>query len=180
MNQLALLLRGINVGRGNPIGMAELRSALESAGFARPRTLLRSGNVVVETQLAAAAAATTAMAAIRHAFGIDVGVVVRTRAQLANLLTADPLADVVDNPSCYVATFLSEPAPAAQLDAFVANVTAPDVVAIAPGRRELLLWCPTGQSKSAAAASLAKLRLPGIMTARNWNTVTKLEALFDA
>ena len=42
------LLRGINVGRHRRIKMADLREALTAAGFERVRTLLQSGNVVLD------------------------------------------------------------------------------------------------------------------------------------
>jgi uncharacterized protein (DUF1697 family) len=42
-----LLLRGINVGGNNKIGMAALRSALEAAGYTGVKSYLQSGNVVV-------------------------------------------------------------------------------------------------------------------------------------
>ncbi|THG30158.1 DUF1697 domain-containing protein [Naasia lichenicola] len=45
----AALLRGINVGSGNRIAMADLRSALESAGHGDVRTVLASGNVVFDS-----------------------------------------------------------------------------------------------------------------------------------
>ncbi|HEY8589215.1 MAG TPA: DUF1697 domain-containing protein, partial [Naasia sp.] len=41
------LLRGVNVG-GVKVPMAELRSLLEDAGFGRVRTLLASGNVLLD------------------------------------------------------------------------------------------------------------------------------------
>ena len=43
------LLRGINVGRNRRIRMADLREALTAAGFGRVRTLLQSGNVVLDS-----------------------------------------------------------------------------------------------------------------------------------
>lgn len=179
MTQLAFLLRGINVGTAKAVGMSDLRSALEEAGFESVRTLLRSGNVVAHTSLAAAAAGARVTEVIRAAFGIDVAVVVRTQATLARLVASDPLATVVDNPSYYVVTFFAAPPPQSVLDAFIAEVKAPDAAVVTRGRHELLLWCPAGQSRSPAALRLGKVKFPTPITARNWNTTTKLLALFD-
>ncbi|MCW2972579.1 MAG: hypothetical protein JWN72_852 [Thermoleophilia bacterium] len=177
MAQLAFLLRGINVGTAKAVAMAELRTAVEAAGFEQPRTLLRSGNLVAATDLSVAAAGPAVEAVIRDTFGMDVGVVVRAKRDLAQLVHDAPLADVAENPSRHVVAFFSEPPPPAALAAFVEATEAPD--AALARTRELVLWLPAGQADSPAAKRLAKLKLPGVTTVRNWNTVTKLLALFD-
>jgi len=177
MAQLALLLRGINVGGASVLAMADLRDALATAGFHDPRTLLRSGNVVVDTQLAPDAAAAAAHDAIEQSLDRDVAVVARTHAQLAELVADQPLAEVATSGTYLVTYFLDAPAPP-EIDAFAATVRPPDVLLVRAGRRELVLWCPLGQSRSDAVARLTKLRLPTTVTARNWNTVTKLLAMF--
>ena len=51
MKPCIALVRGINVGGHNLVGMAKLRDFLIAAGFAEVRTLLQSGNVVFQTSL---------------------------------------------------------------------------------------------------------------------------------
>ncbi|MBC7462172.1 MAG: DUF1697 domain-containing protein [Thermoleophilia bacterium] len=178
MAQLAFLLRGINVGTAKSIAMAELRAAVEAAGFEQPRTLLRSGNLVAHTDLPAREAERALEEVIRDSFSMDVGVVTRTRGDLARLISDAPLAGVADNPSRHVVAFFSQAPPAADLAAFADATEAPD--AALARTRELVLWVPAGQTGSPAAQRLAKLRLPGVVTVRNWNTITKLLAVFDA
>ena len=48
MTARVALLRGINVGRGNRIAMADLRECLSEVGFEDVRTLLASGNVIFD------------------------------------------------------------------------------------------------------------------------------------
>jgi uncharacterized protein (DUF1697 family) len=176
MARYAFLLRGINVGRAKSIAMAELRAALEADGFTDVRTLLRSGNVGATVELGAAAAGTRVGELVASAFGMDVGVVVRTHRQLASLVAADPLRDVVDDPSRYVVAFFSS-AGGAELQVFADATEAPDACVARP--HELVLWMPAGQVDSPAAKRLAKARFPGTLTARNWNTVTKLLTLLE-
>lgn len=49
MARVVLLLRGLNVGRNRRVPMADLHELLEEAGYPEPRTLLQSGNVVLES-----------------------------------------------------------------------------------------------------------------------------------
>lgn len=44
MPAFAALLRGVNVGRGHRIAMADLRALLAALGYLRVATLLNSGN----------------------------------------------------------------------------------------------------------------------------------------
>ena len=52
MTRYAVLLRGINLGRSRRIGMADLRALLTEAGYGGVATLLQSGNVVLDSDLA--------------------------------------------------------------------------------------------------------------------------------
>jgi uncharacterized protein (DUF1697 family) len=51
---------------------------------------------------------------------------------------------------------------------------------VGAGARELYLWCPDGQADSPLVKAVGRARLPGVLTARNWNTVAKLLPLLDA
>lgn len=55
----ALLLRGVNVGAKTRLAMADLRAALESAGFEDVSTYLQSGNAVVSVPGRSSAAKVT-------------------------------------------------------------------------------------------------------------------------
>src|SRR3954453_2697973 len=88
------LLRGVNVGRGNPLGMAELRQALEAAGFQGVATIGRSGNVVLGTADGYAGTVADRIAeAVASVLGKRVGVVMRTAAQLATVVSANPIKE---------------------------------------------------------------------------------------
>jgi uncharacterized protein (DUF1697 family) len=80
-----VLLRGINLGARNRIGMQELRELLASAGFEDVRTYLQSGNVVLSSRAAPEQVAHTCEQQIAARFGLDIQVVVRTREELAEV-----------------------------------------------------------------------------------------------
>lgn len=85
----ALLLRGVNVGAKTRLAMAELRAALESAGFEDVSTYLQSGNAVVSVPGRSSAAKVAER--VRAAFGAGLpwspGVVVRAGPEMAAIVT---------------------------------------------------------------------------------------------
>lgn len=89
------LLRGVNVGRAKRIGMAELRAAVEGAGFTGVRTLLNSGNVLFTATRAStpAQAAGRVEEAITGAFGITSRVLVLSGADVDAIVAENPLRD---------------------------------------------------------------------------------------
>ena len=173
-----LLLRGINLGRARRVGMGALRDLLTARGHADVRTHLQSGNVVLDTHLPAADLVADVEQAIEADFGFAVPVVVRTGAELAAVLAADPLAGTWTDPARHLVTFLSaEPDP--ELVAAL-PAAAPEDGAYRLLGRELYLWFPGGVS----VAPIGKWRwdrligVPG--TARNWTTVRSLARLASA
>src|SRR6516225_11146866 len=70
MTKYAAFLRGVNVG-GVTLKMAEVASALAEAGFADVRTILASGNVLLESSAGVAAVRKKAEATLRKRFGYD-------------------------------------------------------------------------------------------------------------
>ncbi len=178
MSALVLLLRGINVGKAKQVPMAELKALLQDAGYGDVRTHLRSGNVVASTSLSPAAAAQDASSRIAAHFGFEVGVVVRTAEELVATVDADPLGAVADNPSRHMVAFLDvEPSPAL-VEALTAAAVEPERFAVAG--QDVHLWLPDGVTGSPLSAVLTPKAVGGLVTVRNWNTVTKLLAMASA
>jgi hypothetical protein len=100
------LLRGINLGSTNRISMPELRAALEEAGFEGVRTHLQSGNVVLDSGAKPEGVVRKCRQVIKERFGLDIPVVVRTRAELAAVVNRNPLGEVVTEPKRYQVSFL--------------------------------------------------------------------------
>jgi uncharacterized protein (DUF1697 family) len=169
-----VLLRGINVGRARQVDMGRLREVLTARGHGAVRTHLRSGNVVLDSGLAEPELVADAEEALRSAFGMEVPVVVRTGAELAAVVAADPLGDVATDPARYLVTFLPTVPDA---DRVAALPPAPEGEAHRVLGRELYQWLPGGISGSAMTTWKWEQLLGPAGTARNWNTVTKLAEL---
>lgn len=166
------LLRGINVGRNRRIRMADLRSALEAAGFGRVRTVLQSGNVVLDAPGASAAEVSRRVHdAVLTASGFDVAVLVRTGHQLAGVVSRSPMPAPPDGSRFFVA-FPDRPA---------ATVERPPLPVGSeeqwwPEGQEIYVWCPGGLLESPLMSAFAG-RHAVHATVRNWNTVTALARL---
>jgi uncharacterized protein (DUF1697 family) len=157
--------------------MAQLRSALEDAGFEDVATYVQSGNVVLTSRDSAAQVAGVVERVIEKEFGLKIPVVVRTGAELAKVVERNPLAQVAKNPKRYQVTFL-EKKPAPALVRKLEEVAAPGERVVAEGR-EIYAWHPEGVARSKLWAALAGKGLGVTATARNWTTVTKLLELAD-
>jgi uncharacterized protein (DUF1697 family) len=170
-----LLLRGINLAARNRIAMPDLRSVLEDAGFDDVRTYLQSGNVVVGSKAKSDDVARRAERLIAKHFDLDIAVVVRSRAQLAQIVERNPLQKVAKNPKRYQVSFLASKPGGDVIERVEAAAEPPEqVVAIG---REIYAWHPDGIGRSRLWTLLAGQRLGITATARNWTTVTKLLSL---
>jgi uncharacterized protein (DUF1697 family) len=173
VSRYVALLRGINVGRARQVDMPRLREMLAARGYGEVRTHLRSGNVVLDSDLAEGRLAAELTSAIAEEFGMDVPVVLRTGKELARIVADDPLGILATDPSRYSVTFLPQ-APAKDL---VAALPPPEDGEYRVAGRELYLWLPDGMAHS-PMATWKWGRLLGVEgTNRNWNTVTKLAEL---
>jgi uncharacterized protein (DUF1697 family) len=166
------MLRGINLGGRRRVPMAELRTLLTDAGYEDVRTYVQSGNIVLGSPAKPAEVERELQTLISERFGFDVPVVVRSRAQLAAVVKADPLGDVADDPKRYQVSFLSAKPKAAVVRALEAADVAPEQVAVSG--REIYAWHPEGVARSKLWNALAGKDLGVTATARNWTTVTTL------
>jgi len=172
MDRQVVLLRGINLGPNRRIAMPQLRELLATEGFEDVRTYVQSGNIILSSDLPLDVVQRKCEERIAHHFGFDVPVIVRTRAELEQVVARNPLADVADNPKRYQVTFLSDELDGDVLRQLQARATESErLVAIG---RELYAWHPEGVARSKLWAQLAGTGLGVTATARNWTTVTTL------
>ncbi len=157
--------------------MADLRELLQGHGHDDVRTHLQSGNVVLSSALAPRKLEAQLERQLAEGLGMEVRVLVRTRAELAAVVRRDPLGKVATNGSRYLVSFLSERLPAKVARELEAADIAPAQLVI--DGRELYGWYPDGVQRAPLAKLLADERLGVVSTARNWNTVTKLLQLLD-
>lgn len=163
MTRYVALLRAVNVGGTGKLPMAELRTMCEAVGFTNVRTYIASGNVVFDSKLAEASVKSRLEHCLEEYAGKPVGVAVRTREELAQVLTANPFKSAAPNRT--VAIFLDTPPPADALT----HASGQREEEIALGAREIYVHYNNGMADT-------KLKIPAARTgtARNMNTVAKL------
>jgi uncharacterized protein (DUF1697 family) len=171
MKQL-VMLRAINLGPKRRVAMAELRELLEAAGFGEVKTYLQSGNAVLSSELAPTELERECAALVSERFGFEIAVLARTADELAQVVSANPLGDVAENPKRYQVSFLSGELPAARVRALHALALPAERLAIIG--REAYAWHPDGVARSKLSSALASPSLGVTATARNWTTVTAL------
>ena len=166
MHTYIALLRAVNVGGTGKLPMTELKALCESAGFGNVRTYIASGNVVFSSTLAEAAVKQALTDKLLVYAGKPVGVLVRSAAEMAAVLTANPFPDAPGNR--VAAIFLD----AAALPGALAAAVGMQNELMALGQREIYVHYGDGMADS-------KLRIPAAKsgTARNMNTVAKLAAM---
>jgi uncharacterized protein (DUF1697 family) len=166
MTAFVALLRAVNVGGTGKLPMNDLKALCEKVGFVKVRTYIASGNVVFESKKSETEVKTMLEARLEVYAGKRVGVLVRTAAELEQVLAANPFPKAPPNRT--VAIFLNERPPRDTLDT-ISGRNGEDVQL---GKREIYVHYPGGMGKS-------KLKIPAARagTARNMNTVAKLAAL---
>ena len=105
-------------------------------------------------------------------FGLDVAVVVRSRAELARVVKRNPLAKVATDPKRYQVTFLAK-----KLDPKVVRElkdAAADSEQVVVSGREVYAWHPRTIARSRLWNRLAGKGLGVTATSRNWTTVEAL------
>lgn len=192
-HRYAVLLRGINLGK-RQLAMADFKELLEGLGYLDVKTHLRSGQAVLtDPKGGAAKTATTRIAdqverAIAKDLGLDVPVVVRSRAELAKVVKANPFAQPDQpghadrDPAKLFCVFLSDKLTATDLKAVDPATYEPEEFALGAGGRELFLWLPNGMGVSKLGV-VKWDRVTGrkglVATARNWRTTLKVLDLLD-
>ena len=106
MTRYAAFLRGVNVGGVN-LKMAEVAKAFEDAGFAGVRTILASGNVLLESRSGADTVRKKAEKALRDTFGYDAWVLAYRIDAVAAVSKGYPFERELEGHHSYV-TFVTD------------------------------------------------------------------------
>jgi uncharacterized protein (DUF1697 family) len=176
MARYVVLLRGINLGGSRRVSMQDLRALLTNLGYTDVATLLQSGNAVLDSTRRQP---DKVCAEIERAIGAELGMpvrcVVRTAAELAAVVDANPFPEHAADGAKLMVSFASGRVDRAKLAGVEADAFAPDEFAV--GDREIYLWLPNGASGSRIPIDFWDKRTGLTTTTRNWNTVTKLLAM---
>jgi uncharacterized protein (DUF1697 family) len=168
------LLRGINVGGKNMLAMSALAKRFADAGCEDVVTYINSGNVVFRATAALAKklpAVITAAIAKHHE--LQIPIVMRTAAELAGIVAANPYAKA-PLAELYVG-FLATAPDAAAIARLDPKRSPPDEFRVIGG--EIYLRYRNGAGTTKLTNAYFDSKLATVSTVRNWNTVLALHGL---
>jgi uncharacterized protein (DUF1697 family) len=171
VTRYAAFLRGVNVG-GINLKMAEVATALTGAGFANVRTILASGNVLLDSSDGVDVVRRKAEAALRARFGYDAWVLAYDVAAVRAVVDAYPFEREVDGYQSYV-TFVADAAVLDELAALGEQAGPNEKVGCGAG---VLYWqVPKGTTlDSTIGKTMGKPRYKSSTTTRNLRTLMKV------
>jgi uncharacterized protein (DUF1697 family) len=169
------LLRGINVGTAKSIAMPELATVFTRLGFSNVTTVLRSGNVVFESESPLAESATADIErAVFEATAVRSSVLVLGAQEFAAVADANPLLGVATDGSKLFVTFVTEMPKSLEVPDSAA--IAPEILAVGPAA--IYQWMPAGSMQTKVKPAFWR-QFARPVTTRNANTIEKLRALLD-
>lgn len=175
MPRFIVLLRAINVG-GRKAPMEQLRAACIEAGFADVESYIQSGNLVFTDNREAAAIQTAVEQVVAERFGFSSDAIVRTAHEWSTYAAGSPFPDVEVARPNRLHLCLSKHAPKADAaERLMERATLHERVVLVGDALWVDFGGGVGQSK---LTPVVFDRLVGsTVTARNWNTVRKLQAM---
>ena len=178
LKRYVALLRGINLGARNKIGMADLRALFENLEAEDVETYVQSGNVVFRSRTARDELGRRIERRISSELGLEIKVLLRTSAELAKLVAGNPFAKRQSDPVKLHVTFLADTPAPARVRALDRTQFEPDEFRVAG--REVYLHTPNGYGRSKLSNAYFETQLGVAATTRNWKTVTALADLAQA
>jgi uncharacterized protein (DUF1697 family) len=169
MPSYVALLRAVNVGGTGKLAMSDLKAMCLAERFSQVATYIASGNVVFHTEGSEAEVKAALERRLLNHAGKPVGVILRTAAEIAAALRANPFPG--HPPNRTVAIFLDDTPPADALD----DIRGLGDEEVRLGTREIYVAYGAGMRDS-------KLKIPAAArgTARNINTIAKLSEMAAA
>jgi uncharacterized protein (DUF1697 family) len=172
------ILRGINVGTGRKVPMADLKKLCEKLGLQQVQTYIQSGNVVFE--LAKPEAIPILEIRLQQAFsgtfGFDIPVVIRTDGEWAESIAQNPFLkeENVDIDRLHLTCLKEVPSPE-WLQKIKVFQYLPDRYEIIG--KDVFIFCAAGYGTSKLVNSFFESKLKVPATTRNWKTVMKLHEM---
>ncbi len=171
------LIRGINVGGHKKVAMADLRALLERLGFADVKSLLQSGNMVFRggRRTALGVERLLEMEAAKQ-LALEADFFVRSAREWKTVIAENPFPKEADtDPGHLVVMCMKDRPDRANVQALESAIVGREIVRA--GDRHLYIVFPDGIGTSRLTNALIEKKLGTRGTARNWNTVLKLDAL---
>jgi len=170
MTRYAAFLRGVNVGGVN-LKMAQVAKAFEEAGFTNVRTILASGNVLLESRAGVDAVRKKAETALRDAFGYDAWVLAYDIETVRAISDNFPFEREVEGQHSYV-TFVTDKKVLDELAALGKDAGPDEKVKRGKG---VIYWqAPKGTLGTTIGKTMGMKRYKSSTTTRNLRTIDKV------
>jgi len=166
------LLRGVNLAGRNKVAMPALRTLVGGLGYDDVTTYIQSGNVIFTSADSAAKVRPALEKAIAEELGVDIVVVVRTRAQLKKVVDGNPYAKKLKDDRLVHVCFLAEKPKADKVKALTSGDWGTDEVTVKG--TEAYIHTPNGYGRANLNNTVVEKQLGVAGTARNWRTTLKL------
>ncbi len=171
------LFRGINVGGNHPVKMTELKALHELLGLRNVVTYIQSGNVIFTSDtIDTLQLERDIEKAFSDKFGFHSHTVVRSLSDIQSIIANTPFQHSHDKESKWIAVlFLVTSAAVNALEEIRKVYNGPEEIVILG--KEAYIYYPEGMGRSKLTPALLEKKLGTSSTARNWNTVLKLQEL---
>jgi uncharacterized protein (DUF1697 family) len=171
------LFRGINVGGNRIVPMSELKSLHQALGFKDVVTYIQSGNVVFSSDATnPAQLARQIEESFAQKFGFQSQVMVRTSAELQEIIASNPFQNQPEKEPKWVAVlFLTTRPESSALEDLKKTYSGPEEIYLIG--QELFVYYPDGIGRSKLTLPLIEKKLKTVGTGRNWNTVLQLQKM---
>lgn len=179
MEKYVVFLRGINVGGNNLINMTDLKNALSKNQFENVRTYINSGNVVFHSNESKNKVKEIFAKTIKAKFSLMIDMIVKTQKELDKIISNNPFdAEKENDNSKRAVVMLSD------------KVDKEKAVLFRSDRRIaenyyhkddlLYIYYHDGAGRSKFTNAYIEKKTNVISTARNWNTILKMDEMMRA
>ena len=179
MTRCVSLFRGINVGGNQIVRMDALKALHQTLGLRDVQTYIQSGNVVFSSDGADVTQIQKDIEdAFAQTFGFQVKVMVRTAGEFNVMIANNPFQDQpMRESNRLVAMFLAGHPISTALEDIQQTYTGPEEIHIIG--QEAFIYYPEGQGRSKLTNTFLEKKLGTAGTARNWNTVLRLQKMME-
>jgi uncharacterized protein (DUF1697 family) len=176
MKTFIAMLRAVNLAGHNRVSMADLCRLLTDLGLKDGRSLLQSGNLVFRDDDRASEKLESLLEdAAAKRLGLKTDFFVRTAADLKMLIAGNPFPEEArEDPSHLLVMFLKEAPDAKAVAVLQKSIKGRELIR-AKGRQAYIVY-PDGIGRSRLTTAVLERGLATRGTARNWNTILKLDA----
>ena len=179
MTRYVSLFRGINVGGNQLVKMDALKVLHTSLDLQDIQTYIQSGNVVFTSDNPNVTQIQKDIEdGFAQKFGFQVKVMVRTADEFNKIIENNPFQNQpVKESKFVVALFLASDPVSTALEDIKMTYTGPEEIHIVG--KEAFIYYPEGQGRSKLTNTFLEKKLKTVGTARNWNTVLRLQKMME-